>query len=119
MPYFDGLLFAQAPNLLNFGDWTSLALYFIVLAGIAWWVISQSNKNSKEYFLAGKHAGWLLIGTSLFCSNIGSEHLVGLAGTGASDGMAMAHYELHAWCLLVLGWIVPRFFVLLYQETRS
>jgi len=107
---FDGLLFAQASTTLGFWDWGSLIAYFVVLLGIAWWVISQSNKNSKEYFLAGKHAGWLLIGSSLFASNIGSEHLVGLAGTGASDGMAMAHYELHAWCLLVLGWVMVPFY---------
>ena len=111
MPYFDGLLFAQASAALGFWDWVTLAAYFVILLGIAWWVISQSNKNSRDYFLAGKHAGWFVIGCSLFASNIGSEHLVGLAGTGAKDGMAMAHYELHAWCLLVLGWILVPFYL--------
>jgi SSS family solute:Na+ symporter len=61
--------------------------------------------------LAGRHLGWLIVGTSIFASNIGSEHLVGLAGTGATDGVAMAHYELHAWCLLVLGWIMAPFYM--------
>ena len=91
---------------LGIWDWTALAVYFAILLGTAWWVVLQRNKSSKDYFLAGKNAGWFVIGASLFASNIGSEHLVGLAGTGARDGMAMAHYELHAWCLLVLGWIM-------------
>ena len=96
---------------LGLYDWITIGLYFAILLGIAWWVILQKTDNSKEYFLAGKHAGWFVIGCSLFASNIGSEHLVGLAGTGATDGMAMAHYELHAWCLLVLGWIMVPFYL--------
>ena len=100
----------DAFNTLGIWDWGTLIAYFAILIGIAWWVISQHNKTSKDYFLAGKHAGFILIGTSLFCSNIGSEHLIGLAGTGANDGMAMAHYELHAWCLLVLGWVMVPFY---------
>ena len=108
---FDIMLFAQASNSLGFWDYGTLIAYFAVLLGIAWWVISQKNDSSKDYFLAGKHAGWLVIGCSLFASNIGSEHLVGLAGTGAKDGMAMAHYELHAWCLLVLGWVMVPFYL--------
>jgi len=111
MPYTDGLMFAQTFNVLGFWDWGSLILYFAVLLGIAWWVIRQQNKSAGDYFLAGRHAGWLIIGSSLFASNIGSEHLVGLAGTGARDGMAMAHYELHAWCLLVLGWVFVPFYM--------
>ena len=114
----DGLLFAQATdsfcrgaNALGFWDWGSLIAYFLVLLGIAWWVVLQKTDSSKEYFLAGRHAGWFVIGCSLFASNIGSEHLVGLAGTGAKDGMAMAHYELHAWCLLVLGWVMVPFYL--------
>ncbi|MDR2761499.1 MAG: sodium:solute symporter [Planctomycetaceae bacterium] len=101
-------LFAHAG--LGFYDWLTLAAYFLILIGIAWYVMRQETKTSKDYFLAGRKAGWLIIGASLFASNIGSEHLVGLAGTGASDGMAMAHYELHAWCLLALGWIMVPFY---------
>ncbi|MCL2744321.1 MAG: sodium:solute symporter [Planctomycetaceae bacterium] len=98
-------------NTLGFVDWATLTAYFAVLLGIAWWVIRQQNKSSKDYFLAGRHAGWLIIGSSLFASNIGSEHLVGLAGTAASNGMAMAHFELHAWILLVLGWVFVPFYM--------
>ena len=59
----------------------------------------------------GRHLGWFVVGASIFASNIGSEHLVGLAGSGATDGVAMAHYELHAWCLLVLGWVMVPFYM--------
>ena len=111
MALFDGILFAQsAGGTLGLWDWGTLLAYFAVLLGVAWWVVSQKNDSSQDYFLAGKKAGWIVIGASLFASNIGSEHLVGLAGTGANDGMAMAHYELHAWCLLVLGWVMVPFY---------
>ncbi|MGL6196767.1 MAG: sodium:solute symporter [Thermoguttaceae bacterium] len=103
---------AAAPAVgLGMYDWLTICCYFAILLGIAWWVVLQKTDSSKEYFLAGKHAGWFVIGASLFASNIGSEHLVGLASTGAKDGMAMAHYELHAWCLLVLGWIMVPFYI--------
>ena len=108
-------LFAQSAGAaLGAWDWGTLVAYFAILLGLAWWVVSQKNDSSKDYFLAGKKVGWLVIGASIFASNIGSEHLVGLAGTGASDGMAMAHYELHAWCLLVLGWVMVPF----YERSR-
>jgi solute:Na+ symporter, SSS family len=91
-------------------DWVVIAGYFGILAAVAWWVIRQRQDNPADYFLAGRNMGWFVIGASLFASNIGSEHLVGLAGTGAQDGVAMAHYELHAWCLLVLGWVLVPFY---------
>ncbi|MFO7980913.1 MAG: sodium:solute symporter [Candidatus Aminicenantes bacterium] len=86
-------------------------LYFLVLFAIVWWVVKQKQETSTDYFLAGRHLGWFIIGASIFSSNIGSEHLVGLAGSGATDGVAMAHYELHAWCLLVLGWVMVPFYM--------
>jgi SSS family solute:Na+ symporter len=92
-------------------DWIIVVLYFVLILGIAWWVIKQRQKTSTDYFLAGRNLGWFIIGASIFASNIGSEHLVGLAGSGATDGVAMAHYELHAWCLLVLGWIMVPFYM--------
>ena len=96
---------------LNYIDWLVIAGYFAVIIGLAWWVIKQRQDTSTDYFLAGRHLGWIIIGASIFASNIGSEHLVGLAGSGATDGVAMAHYELHAWCLLVLGWIMAPFYM--------
>ena len=92
-------------------DLLIVLFYFLVLFGIVWWVIKQKQETSTDYFLAGRHLGWFIIGASIFSSNIGSEHLVGLAGSGATDGVAMAHYELHAWCLLVLGWVMVPFYM--------
>ncbi|SHF63346.1 solute:Na+ symporter, SSS family [Fodinibius roseus] len=92
-------------------DWIVIGLYFLLIAGLAWWVIKQKTDTTTDYFLAGRHLGWIIVGTSIFASNIGSEHLVGLTGTGATDGVAMAHYELHAWCLLVLGWVMLPFYI--------
>ena len=92
-------------------DWTIILVYFAVILGLAWKVMRQKQKTSDEYFLAGRNLGWLIVGASIFASNIGAEHLVGLAGSGATDGVAMAHYELHAWCLLVLGWVMVPFYM--------
>ncbi len=92
-------------------DWVVLGLYFLALIGVAIWVILQKNKNTEDYFLAGRNVGWFVIGASIFASNIGSEHVVGLAGTGAESGMPMAHYELHAWIVLLLGWLFLPFYM--------
>jgi SSS family solute:Na+ symporter len=91
-------------------DWLAIALYFCILLCVAWWVVSKRKDTAADYFLAGRNLGWWVIGASIFASNIGSEHIVGLAGSGAKDGVAMAHYELHAWCLLVLAWVFVPFY---------
>lgn len=80
------------------------------MIGIVIWVLMQKEETSSDYFLAGRDAGWLAIGASIFASNIGSEHLVGLAGAGAKSGMAMAHWEMTAWLILVLGWVFVPFY---------
>ncbi len=92
-------------------DWAVVGVYFAVLLGLAWWVIRRGKDTTDDYFLAGRNLGWFLVGASIFASNIGSEHLVGLAGSGCTDGVAMAHYELHAWCLLMLGWVMVPFYM--------
>src|SRR6201982_3738301 len=92
-------------------DWLMIALYFSALAGVAWWVVRKQKDSAADYFLAGRNLGWWIIGASIFASNIGSEHIVGLAGAGATSGVAMAHYELHAWCLLVLAWVFVPFYM--------
>ncbi len=96
---------------LGWIDLTVVAGYFVIILGLAWWVIRQRQETTTDYFLAGRHLGWFIVGASIFASNIGSEHLVGLAGSGATDGVAMAHYELHAWCLLVLAWVMVPFYM--------
>ncbi len=102
---------ATAPHSTLVGiDWLAIALYFTLLLGVAWWVVSKNKNTAADYFLAGRNLGWWVIGASIFASNIGSEHIVGLAGSGAKDGVALAHYELHAWCLLVLAWVFVPFY---------
>ena len=91
-------------------DWIAIGAYFSVLLGVAWWVVKKGKKEAADYFLAGRNLSWWIIGASIFASNIGSEHIVGLAGSGARDGVAMAHYEFHAWCLLVLAWVFVPFY---------
>lgn len=92
-------------------DWIVLGGYFGILLGVAWWVMRRKSKTTEDYFLAGRNIGWFVIGASIFASNIGSEHVVGLAGTGAESGVPMAHYELHAWIVLLLGWFFLPFYM--------
>ena len=98
-------------SVLERPDWIVLGIYFLALIGVAVWVVSQKNKNTEDYFLAGRNVGWFVIGASIFASNIGSEHVVGLAGTGFETGTPMAHYELHAWIVLLLGWLFLPFYI--------
>src|SRR5512137_733370 len=95
-------------------DWLVVLGYFLAIAGLTAWVMRRNKDTADDYFLADRDLGWFIVGASIFASNIGSEHLVGLAGSGATSGVAMAHYELHAWCLLVLGWL----FVPFYMRSR-
>ena len=91
-------------------DWIVIAIFFIALVGIIVWVMKQKQNNAADYFLGGKDATWIAIGASIFASNIGSEHLIGLAGSGASSGMAMAHWEIQGWMILLLGWVFVPFY---------
>jgi SSS family solute:Na+ symporter len=91
-------------------DWIVLGLFVLALIGIIFWVLKQKDKDTSDYFLAGRDATWIAIGASIFASNIGSEHLVGLAGAGAESGMAMAHWEMHGWLILLLGWVFVPFY---------
>ena len=71
----------------------------------------QKQKTSEDYFLAGRNMGWFVVGASIFASNIGSEHVVGLAGSGAGDKFPLLIYELHAWVVVLLGWLFLPFYV--------
>lgn len=99
-----------ASQLFGWQDWCTLGLFFAGLLGIVVWVISQKEETTTDYFLAGRNAGWVAIGASIFASNIGSEHLVGLAGAGYESGMAMAQWEMQAWIILILGWVFVPFY---------
>ena len=91
-------------------DWLVIGVFFLALIGIIVWVVRQKQNDSADYFLGGRDATWLAIGASIFASNIGSEHLIGLAGAGASSGMAMAHWEIQGWMILILGWVFVPFY---------
>ncbi len=91
-------------------DWLIILAYFAAIGGLTAWVVTKARDTADDYFLASRNLGWFIVGASIFASNIGSEHLVGLAGSGATSGVAMAHYELHAWCLLVLAWVFVPFY---------
>ncbi len=91
-------------------DWIVIGLFAMVLIGIIVWVFKQKQQSSGDYFLAGRDATWIAIGASIFASNIGSEHLIGLAGAGAESGMAMAHWEIQGWMILILGWVFVPFY---------
>ena len=98
-------------NIFTSLDWFVLLVFFGILGYIIYWVINQKQDTSEEYFLAGRNLGWFVIGASIFASNIGSEHIVGLAGTAANSGMVMGHYELHSWIILLLGWFFVPFYL--------
>jgi len=95
-------------------DWLVVAAYFIVVFGVAFWAArgDGTDRTSAGYFLAGRNVGWFIIGASLFASNIGSEHLVGLAGSGAASGVAVGQFEILAsLILLMLGWVFVPFYL--------
>lgn len=101
-------------GLLGTLDWLVVAAYFLVVFGVAFWAARGdiTSRTSAGYFLAGRNVGWFIIGASLFASNIGSEHLVGLAGSGAASGVAVGQFEILAsLILLMLGWIFVPFYL--------
>lgn len=91
-------------------DWLVLAGFCLLMLWVVIASMRDKSDDTADYFLAGRNAGWLVIGASIFASNIGSEHLVGLSGSGAESGMALAHWELQAWIILLLGWIFVPFY---------
>ncbi|MBD0294197.1 MAG: sodium/solute symporter, partial [Flavisolibacter sp.] len=91
-------------------DWIVIGCYFALLLAVAVWVITRRQDNTADYFLAGRNLGWFVVGASIFASNIGSEHVVGLAGAGAGGKIPMLIYELHAWLVLTLGWVFLPFY---------
>jgi SSS family solute:Na+ symporter len=92
-------------------DWVVVAAYFAANTAICIWCALQKERDTTDYFLASRSAGWFLIGSSIFASNIGAEHLIGLAGSGADSGMAFAHWELHSYMVLILGWVFAPFYL--------
>ncbi len=101
-------------SVFNALDWWIVAAFVLAMAIVVAMSMMKKNESGKDYFLSGRDSNWLQIGTSIFSSNIGSEHLVGLAGAGFATGMAMAHWEMHGWLILILGWV----FVPLYDRMK-
>jgi SSS family solute:Na+ symporter len=101
-------------------DWVILA---VGVLGVVWAVYHSIQKDKKKMkgadsqdYLFGKGEPWYIIGAAIFAANIGSEHLVGLAGTGAKDGVGMAHWEMQGWMILILGWLFVPFYQLLNNK---
>jgi SSS family solute:Na+ symporter len=101
-------------TVFNGVDVAVIVFFTIGMIVTVWFSMRKKNESGKDYFLSGRDATWLQIGSSIFSSNIGSEHLVGLAGAGFVTGMAMAHWEMQGWLILVLGWV----FVPLYDRMK-
>jgi SSS family solute:Na+ symporter len=92
-------------------DIAVLAAYFVLIFGIGF-SFARRNRSSQEYFLADRSVGWFAIGTSLFATNISSEHFIGLAGSGATTGLAVGHFEwLAVFMVLTLGWVFTPFYL--------
>ncbi|HUP10598.1 MAG TPA: sodium:solute symporter, partial [Niastella sp.] len=98
-------------HLLGTIDWLFIGLYLAVIAAVSVWSIRKSKESPSDYFLANRNLGWFVIGASILASNVGSEHIVGLAGTAAQTGLVMGHYELHSWIILLLGWVFVPFYM--------
>ncbi len=98
-------------HLLGPIDWIFIVLYLAVIAAVSVWSIRRSKESPSDYFLANRNLGWFVIGASILASNVGSEHIVGLAGTAAQSGLVMGHYELHSWIILLLGWVFVPFYM--------
>jgi SSS family solute:Na+ symporter len=101
-------------------DWAILTFGFVLIAWYVWRTLKKDKERMKgadsQDYLFGKGEPWYIIGAAIFAANIGSEHLVGLAGTGAKDGVGMAHWEMQGWMILMLGWIFVPFYQLLNNK---
>ena len=92
-------------------DIAIIVVYFVVIFGIGFY-FAKRERTSEDYFLAGRNVGWFAIGASLFVSNISTEHFIGLAGSGATSGLAVGHFEwLACLILLILGWVFVPFYL--------
>lgn len=98
-------------NFLGTLDWIFLIVYMLIIAGISIWSIRKSKNSPTDYFLANRNLGWWVIGASILASNVGSEHIVGLAGSAGASGTVLGHYELHSWIVLLLGWVFVPFYM--------
>ena len=101
-------------------DWAVLGIGVVAIIWAVYHAIEKDKRRMKgadsQDYLFGKGEPWYVIGAAIFAANIGSEHLVGLAGTGAKDGVGMAHWEMQGWMILILGWLFVPFYQLLNNK---
>uniref|UniRef100_A0A3B4A1W9 Sodium/glucose cotransporter 2 n=1 Tax=Periophthalmus magnuspinnatus TaxID=409849 RepID=A0A3B4A1W9_9GOBI len=97
----------QSVAINNVADISVIVGYFLCVVGVGVWSMFRTNRGTVGgYFLAGRSMTWWPVGASLFASNIGSGHFVGLAGTGAASGIAVGGFEWNAlFIVLLLGWV--------------
>lgn len=98
-------------HFLGTTDILFVVLYLLVIAGVSVWSIRKTKNTTSDYFLANRNLGWWVIGASILASNVGSEHIVGLAGSAAKSGTVLGHYELHSYLVLTLGWVFVPFYL--------
>ena len=97
--------------MLTWIDWLMIGGYFALLAGVVvFTMMRQKIQSGEDLFLGGRSVGWLAIGASIFAANIGSEHLIGLAGSGAAAGLSQSHWEFHSWVLVMMSWVFLPFY---------
>lgn len=101
-------------------DWVIIGVGIVAVTWAVWRSIQKDKRlqhgASSENYLFGKGEPWYIIGAAIFAANIGSEHLVGLAGTGAKAGVGMAHWEMQGWMILILGWLFVPFYQLMSNK---
>ena len=99
-------------------DLIIIAGYALALLGIALAVSREPkgrDKNTEDYFLAGRALPWWAIGASLIASNISAEQIIGQSGQGYAVGIAIAAYEWQAALVLI---IVAKFFLPIFLKRR-
>ncbi|KAG8597103.1 hypothetical protein GDO81_002164 [Engystomops pustulosus] len=97
----------------NAADISVIVVYFVVVLAVGIWAMVRTSRGTVGgFFLAGRSMVWWPIGASLFASNIGSGHFVGLAGTAAAGGIVIGGFEWNALVIVViLGWIFVPIYV--------
>ncbi|XP_058509908.1 sodium/myo-inositol cotransporter 2 [Solea solea] len=88
-------------------DIVVLVIYFLLVLAVGFWSMWRTKRSTVDgYFLAGKSMTWWPVGASLFASNIGSGHFIGMAGSGAAAGIGAIAYEWNGMLMvLLLGWL--------------
>ncbi|XP_054161738.1 sodium/myo-inositol cotransporter-like [Oppia nitens] len=111
----NGTTFNDSPNAksLDGGDISVVVVYFMLVLATGFYAMYRSNRGTVNgYFLAGRFMIWLPVGASVFASNIGSEHFIGLAGSGAASGIGVGAFEFNALIILqITGWIFLPVFI--------